>query len=182
MPGNVIARELVPLGGGGLGGTLQQCAWPEALQSFLFALQWTILAMFSTNVTIFHHLISQAGWNRCNLSIYLSTRSRTGVPRSQRLCPLCQSPYSEERHTLLECTALSPLREKYQQLFCPHVSMRQFMWQNDLPQLARFVIERLQVWQPHNPPASEVVKCRALSGCCVATNLVACPGTSLPGN
>ena len=28
--------------------------------------------MFSTNVTIFHHLISQAGWNRCNLSIYLS--------------------------------------------------------------------------------------------------------------
>ena len=51
MPGNVIARELIPLGGG-LGGTLQQCAWPEALQSFLFALQWTILAMFSTNVTM----------------------------------------------------------------------------------------------------------------------------------
>ena len=31
-------------------------------------------------------------------------------------------------------------------------------------------------WQPHNPPASEVVKWRALSGCCVATSLVACPG------
>ena len=28
--------------------------------------------MFSTNVTIYHRLISQAGWNRCNLSIYLS--------------------------------------------------------------------------------------------------------------
>ena len=70
--------------------------------------------------------------------------TRTGVPRSQRLCPLCQAPYSDERHTLLECTALSPLRENYQQLFCPHVSMRQFMWQNDLPQLARFVIECLQ--------------------------------------
>ena len=70
--------------------------------------------------------------------------TRTGVPRSQRLCPLCQAPYSDERHTLLECTALSPLREKYQQLFCPHVSMRQFMWQNNLPQLARFVIECLQ--------------------------------------
>ena len=28
--------------------------------------------MFSTNVTIYHHLISQAGWNRCTLSIYLS--------------------------------------------------------------------------------------------------------------
>ena len=60
-------------------------------------------------------------------------------------CVLCnQAPYSDERHTLLECTTLSPLREKYQQLFCPHVSMRQFMWQNDLPQLARFVIECLQ--------------------------------------
>ena len=67
MPGNVIARELIPFGGG-WGGTLQQFAWPEALQSFLFALQWTIV----TNVTIYHHLISQAGWNRCNLYIYLS--------------------------------------------------------------------------------------------------------------
>ena len=38
MPGNVIARELIPFGGGGLGGTLQQFAWPEALQPLLFAL------------------------------------------------------------------------------------------------------------------------------------------------
>ena len=45
--------------------TLQQFAWPEALQSYIFALQWTI-------VTIYHHFISQAGWNICNLSIYLS--------------------------------------------------------------------------------------------------------------
>ena len=58
-----------------LGGTLQQFAWPEASQSILFALQWTIVAMFSTNMTIYHHLISQAGWNRCNLSIYLSSLS-----------------------------------------------------------------------------------------------------------
>ena len=68
----------------------------------------------------------------------------TGVPRFQRLCPLCQSPYSDERHTLLECRALSSLRETYSQLFSPHVSMRQLMWQNDLPQLARYVIECLQ--------------------------------------
>ena len=70
-PGTSLPGNWSPWGGE-LGGTLQQCAWLEALQSFLFALQWTILAMFSTNVTIFHHLISQAGWNRCNLSIYLS--------------------------------------------------------------------------------------------------------------
>ena len=62
----VIARELIPFGVG-LGATLQQFARPEALQSFLFALQWTIVTMFSTNVTIYHHLISQAGWNSCNL-------------------------------------------------------------------------------------------------------------------
>ena len=51
------------------------CGWTHALSfclSFLFALQWTIVTMFSTNVTTYHHLISQAGWNRCNLSIYLS--------------------------------------------------------------------------------------------------------------
>ena len=78
MPGNVIARELIPFGGG-LGGTLQQFAWPEALQSFLFALQWTTVAMFSTNVTIYHHLISQAGWNRCYLSIYLSIYHRSFI-------------------------------------------------------------------------------------------------------
>ena len=47
--------------------------WRESLiHSFLFALQWTIVTMFSTNVTIYHHLISQAGWNRYNLSLYLS--------------------------------------------------------------------------------------------------------------
>ena len=37
-----------------------------------FELQWTIVTMFSTHVTIYHHLISQAGWNRSNLSIYLA--------------------------------------------------------------------------------------------------------------
>ena len=67
--------------------TLQQFAWSEALQSFLFALQWTIVTMFSTHVTIHHHLISQAGWNRCNLSfylsIYLSTR-KTLIERVER--------------------------------------------------------------------------------------------------
>ena len=57
-------------------------------------------------------------------------------------CVLCVNHHTQMNG--LECTAMSPLREKYQQLFCPHVSMRQFMWQNDLPQLARFVIECLQ--------------------------------------
>ena len=108
--------------------------------------------------------------------------TRTGVPRSQRLCPLCQSPYSDERYTLLECTALSPLRETYSQLFCPHVSMRPSCGRMICPSLRDMSLNACSLWQPHNPPANEVVKCRTMSGCCVATSLVACPGTSLPGN
>ena len=68
-PPRLLPHPRVPLAFVGLGATLQQFAWPEALQSFLFALQWTIVTMLSTIVTIYHHLISQAGWNRCNLSI-----------------------------------------------------------------------------------------------------------------
>ena len=44
------------------------------------------------------------------------TRGWEGVPRSQRLCPLCQTQYCDERHALLECPALVPLRKKYHQL------------------------------------------------------------------
>ena len=36
----------------------------------------------------------------------------------------------------------------------------------------------LEQMEASSPPASEVVKCRAMSGCCVATSLVACPGTA----
>ena len=50
------------------------------------------------------------------------TRGREGVPRSQRLCPLCQSQYCDERHALRECPALVSLREKYHQLYCVHNS------------------------------------------------------------
>ena len=71
------------------------------------------------------------------------TRGWEGVPRSQRLCPLCQSQYCDERHALLECPALVSLREKYHQLFCVHNSMRQFLWQNNMILLVRYVIKCL---------------------------------------
>ena len=71
------------------------------------------------------------------------TRGWEGVPRSQRLCPLCQSQYCDERHALLECPALVSLREKYHQLFCVHNSMRQFLWQNNMLLLVRYVIKCL---------------------------------------
>ena len=52
---------------------------------------------------------------------------------------LCQQPFSDERHALLECPALTQIREKYQQLFCVHNPMRQFLWQSDMLQLVRFM-------------------------------------------
>ena len=83
-------------------------------------------------------------------------RSRTGchalpnvagawdrVPRSQRLCTLCQSPYSDERHAFLECPALTHLRQQHQQLYCAHGSMRQSLWQSDMLQLVRLFTECL---------------------------------------
>ena len=72
MPKNVIARELIPLGGG-LGATLQQFAWSEALHSFSFC-----TSLENTKVTIYH-LINQAGWTRCNLWVsgFSQTRCRS---------------------------------------------------------------------------------------------------------
>ena len=52
-------------------------AWSEALRSFLFALQWT-------KVTISHLIISQAGWNRCNLSTLRAVSELIGNVDSRR--------------------------------------------------------------------------------------------------
>ena len=61
--------NLIPFRGGMGGGHCNILLGLKLYKSFLFALQWTIVTMLSTTVTIHHHLISQAGWNRCNLSI-----------------------------------------------------------------------------------------------------------------
>ena len=102
-----------------------------------------------------------------------------GVPRSQPLCPLCQSQYCDERHALLECPALVSLREKYHQLFCVHNSMRQFLWQNNMLLLVRYVIKCLDSFAAACDHLDRFVMWRALSGCYVSTSLVACPGSSI---
>ena len=95
-----------------------------------------------------------------------------GLPRSQRLCTLCRSPYSDERHALLECPALTHLRgcnisthlrEQYQQLLRAHNRMRQLLF----------------LWQSDNECLGSPVQWRALSGCCVATSVMACPALSI---
>ena len=72
--------------------------------------------------------------------------SWAGVPRSQRLCPLCGSQYSDERHALLECPALAALRQQYGQLFSARTCMRSFLWQGDMVQLAKYVVECLKAY------------------------------------
>ena len=49
------------------------------------------------------------------------------------------SQYADERHALLECSSLTVLRQRYGQHFSERNSMREFLWQNDMVQLARYV-------------------------------------------
>ena len=65
-PGSSIARELIPWGGGIGGDTAALLLGLKLYKSFPF------LHRYITLIAGSHHLISQAGWNRCNLSIYLS--------------------------------------------------------------------------------------------------------------
>ena len=74
-PGPSIARELIPWGGGegGIGGdTAAILLGLKLYNSFPF------LHRYITLIAGSHHLISQAGWNRCNLSIYLSIYHQPG--------------------------------------------------------------------------------------------------------
>ena len=67
---------------------------------------------------------------------------RTGAPRAQRLCLLCdQRALGDERHMVFECPALQGVRDKYAALFVDGAStMQQFMWQQDvIGVLAHFV-------------------------------------------
>ena len=67
------------------------------------------------------------------------TGSFSGVPRSERRCPLCDSHYPDERHVLLECPSLGALRQEFSTLFVEGQTLRMFMWQQDVPLLAKFI-------------------------------------------
>ena len=66
---------------------------------------------------------------------------RTGAPRAQRLCLLCdQRAVGDERHMVFECPALQGVWDKYAALFVDGAStMQQFMWQQDVIGVAHFV-------------------------------------------
>ena len=100
----------------------------------------------------------------------------------QSICVcMCQSQHSDERHAPLECSALTYLRDKDPQLLSAHISMR--CSHGSMLCSSQYDLS-LDPWIPfqlHSDRSTRIVKCRALSGCCVATNLVACPGSSLAG-
>ena len=74
---------------------------------------------------------------------------RTGVPRSQRLCTHCSShDIGDEYHLVFSCSAVQHIRDRYPGLFRPTVStMVEFLWQDDLVSVVRFVVECLDVLQ-----------------------------------
>ena len=65
-PGSSIARELIPWGGGGGGAGGDTAAILLGLKLYNSFPFWH---RYKTLMGGSHHLISQAGWNRCNLSI-----------------------------------------------------------------------------------------------------------------
>ena len=73
-------------------------------------------------------------------------RRGTRVPRLQRFCQLCNTQtIGDERHLVFECPALGDLRTRYATLFRPSIiTMRQFMWQDNLVQVAQFIKDSLE--------------------------------------
>jgi len=74
---------------------------------------------------------------------------RTGVPRSERLCPHCSlGDLGDERHLVFICPAVQHVRDKYAHLFTRRgLTMRQFLWQDDMISVVRFVAECLDILQ-----------------------------------
>ena len=77
--------------------------------------------------------------------------SQSGVPRHQRVCQLCGTGFGDEMHLVFKCAAMADLRGQFPDIFQPHQTMQQFMWQPNLLQVAKFVDESMKRLQTVDP-------------------------------
>ena len=68
---------------------------------------------------------------------------RTGTPRDQRLCQHCTlHAIHDEKHLVLECPAMQPVRDRYPALFSPACgTMQLFIWQPDTVGVAHYILD-----------------------------------------
>ena len=72
---------------------------------------------------------------------------RSAVPRMQRVCQKCTlNEIGDEKHLIFACPAVHHVRDRYAGLFSESVhTMLDFMWQDDLVEVAKFVMDCFDV-------------------------------------
>ena len=79
-------------------------------------------------------------WEAGGSSEEMDEGSWSRVPRHDRICLLCNlGSLCDEKHVVFECPALQGLRDEYATLFADVCTMKQFLWQDDLVSVAKFI-------------------------------------------
>ncbi len=83
---------------------------------------------------------------------------RQGVPRLPRVCPRCSlGEVGDEQHLVFTCPALEHIRSRYRHLFGPRTfTMVQFLWQEDMVSVARFVTDCFDFLRSADSPSSQL--------------------------
>ena len=74
-----------------------------------------------------------------------------GVPRHQRICPLCAGGLGDEMQLVFEYPALQDLRVSFAPLFQRATTMQQFMWRPDIMRVAQFLEAGVRTMQGIDP-------------------------------
>jgi hypothetical protein len=82
---------------------------------------------------------------------------RQGVPSLQRVGPQCSvGEVGDERHLLFICPALEHIRSRYRHLCGPQTfTMVQFLWQEDMVSVARFVTDCFDFLRSAGSPSDQ---------------------------